>query len=509
MDSNKEKTIGEIRALEKNLMRLHTLEELEASPELLNELPEPERSMFLERRRALRDFVAENQQAMDALREELRETTATYNRIIQQATEITGRPKEEIEELLVNDPEVNSISFGDFVALSITDDEKLALDGLLATIIKKSREENRTAREIAQDLQEALESQTALVSFAWHGAVEATLLTSKKKAEIINGTAVISAPNDVRILVNEFDKLKGALSIGADKVLHVALMEFSRINNVSGKDPEIRSRRVTIPLKEYAALLKYDVKERHTTTSEEAQAEKKRVKMQLDNARRKIAKDIDVLYHISLEYYEDDGKFQKVRLLTSSGFENGMFEIAFSPEIADALAHSPVISQYDTKLLGLDERHPNAYKIMRKMLEYYNQTGNQRRNQNNRLKVETILKVTDLPSYEKVQATTRGHWQERIKEPLEENLEYLVKEGLLKEWKYTHSKGRDLTDQEVIEITKYEDFTKLLIEFEPVNKKDQSKRIAKKEEEDKKRKAAIMKEEAKIAAKKSAKKKKQ
>lgn len=317
---------------------------------------------------------------------------------------------------------------------------------------------------------------------------DALAYMSQKSAKIdnISGDATIDRFS-VQITIAKFRELKASLGISTDKLLSTALAVFARNNDFSKKAKEAKNRRVVIPLREYAKLLGYDVEERETHTPEEAKEEKRRVKTALDNARKKVRKDLDILYNLSFEWEERlHGKlesFSSVRLLTAKEYRGGNISITFTPEIADHLIERGLITQYNTRLLSWDERNPNPYYIMRKIEEYYNMDANQARGTHDRISIPALLAVTDLPSYEEVQRTDRGHWERRIKEPLEEALDSLTKEGILKSWEYTHAKGVPLTEEEAYSITSYPEYEKLYLLFTPADKVDHTERQEKRRQE--------------------------
>lgn len=316
-----------------------------------------------------------------------------------------------------------------------------------------------------------------------HGkATDALAFMSTKNADVdrITGTATINKFG-VQLAIIKLEELRTTLGISTDKLLSTAIATFTQQNDfrhLKGKTP---NREVAIPLREYAQLLGYDITK----------------KTQIDNARKAIKKDLDLIHASTLTWTEpikgSSSDFERVSLVTYTGIKNGLIKIAFSPEIANYLAERNLITQYPTKLLGISGRQPNAYYIGRKLAEHYNLDNNQIRGTHDRIGIPALLAVTDLPSYEEVQATDRGHWERRIKEPLEENLDILVKEGILKEWKYTHAKGIELTEEEAYNITSYDSFSKLYLRFNPADKVSHEERIetkrAKREEHRKKRKS--------------------
>lgn len=311
-----------------------------------------------------------------------------------------------------------------------------------------------------------------------HGkATDALAFMSSKNAEVnpVTKTGTINKFG-VQLAVLKLTELKATLGISTDKLLSTAIATFTQHNDFRHTQGKAPNREVAIPLKEYASLLGYDPNN----------------KSQLDNARKAIKKDLDLIHASTLTWEEPiKGKskdFERVSLVTYTGIKNGVIRIAFSPEIAQYLAERNLITQYPTKLLRISGRKPTAYYIGRKLAEHYNIDNNQIRGTHDRISIKKLLEVADLASYEEIQAKDRGHWVERIKEPLEQALDTLTQEEVLKDWKYTHAKGVELTEKEARNITSYEDFEKLYLQFTPADKVDHTERIEAKKEARQKRK---------------------
>lgn len=323
-----------------------------------------------------------------------------------------------------------------------------------------------------------------------HGkATDALALMSTRNAEVnrITGTATVKK-HDVKLDILKLEELKATLGISTDKLLSTAISAFTQQNDFQQykKGKELK-REVSIPLKEYAQLLGYDVEEHKTSTPEEEKAEKLRVKRQLDNIRRTIKKDLDMIHACTLEWKECiNGKeprdFDRVSLVTRTAIKGGQIQIAFSPEIASYLAERNLITQYPVKLLRIDGRKTTAYYIGRKIMEHYSIDNNWSRGTQDRISISKLLEATDLDRYEELQSKDRGHWVERIKEPLEKALDTLTQEGILEDWEYTHAKGVALTDEEAGNITSYSDFAKLYLLFTPADKLNCAERIQAKQE---------------------------
>lgn len=303
--------------------------------------------------------------------------------------------------------------------------------------------------------------------------------TKDIKKDPVSGTSTIKG-NSVELILK---KLEATLTMNTDKLLSYAMYQFTKQNDFRrAKKTKRPNLTVTFPLKEYAKLLGIDVEEHETATPEEAEKEKKRAKNQLDNFRKKIKKQLDDIYALSLNWKEfirgKEEDFEDLRIIYAKGIRKGQIKISFTPEIANYLITRNTITPYPTKLLGISGNQPTAYRIGRKLAEHYNIDNNQIRGTYNRLSIPKILDISGLPSYDElIEKKHARHWEERIKEPLEKALEVLIKEKILESWKYTHAKGIDLTDDEAYNIDSYDKFSKLYLQFEFIDKIDHTERI--------------------------------
>jgi len=324
--------------------------------------------------------------------------------------------------------------------------------------------------------------QSAYMLMAHGRATDTLAFMNTKNARIdrITGTATIEKQG-VRAVIENFEALRATLNMSTDKLLSTAISAFTENNDFShsaGKEPK---REVTISLADYARDLKYDIDEHETSTPEEARREKRRAKTQLDNARKAIKKDLLLLHALKLHWEErikgKNADFESVSLFTRVAIRNGEIKLYLTPELASYLVERNLLSWYPRKLLGLDNRQQTAYNIGVKLFRYYHIDNNQIRGTNDRISIPSLLAVTDLPTYEEVQKKDRGHWISRIKEPFERALDTLTQEEILKDWRYTHAKGIDLTEEEAYSITRYEDFANLYLRFTPEDKVDDTERI--------------------------------
>lgn len=311
----------------------------------------------------------------------------------------------------------------------------------------------------------------------------------------INGKAKIIS-GGLTIVFEDYQLIKGKRNINEVKLLNVAMAEFTKQNNYSKRNKKATNYRVSIPLDEYLIACGYNIEEKETNTPEEAAKEQKRAAYARKDGRKKLRKSLEVLSSQSLEWNEGpigsaDKNFAVTSMISGYSIKNGYILITISPDFGDLLMQSP-LTQYPTALLAIDERNPNAYRIGYVMTTHYNKDTNQIIGTANRLKAETLLKHTDLPTITTVQKQ-RKSWQERIKEPLEVALDELTKKEVLEDWEYTRAKGVKLADAEAMQITDYETFKDLYITYKLKDAPDHTARLArraKEKEENQQRKKA-------------------
>lgn len=289
---------------------------------------------------------------------------------------------------------------------------------------------------------------------------------------------------DIEAFIEKYGELRQSLSINTDKLLDKAIENFTlqhHTGNTTSIDPT-----VVIPIREYATELGYDITEHATSTPEEAEKEKKRASYQLKNARKDIKKNKDLLYAVSLDFTLKDEKGKEIlerrrRIIDEVDQDSENLVITFTLSFSRHLAEQHTLTTLPTCLRKIPATRPNAYYLGKKIAEHSFIYRNQKRGTDNLLKVSTLLGVTNLPSYEEVQRTDRGHWVERIKDRLENNLDILVEVGLLEKdgWTYAHSKGRELTKKELYNIVNnsYFDFADLYIAYKIKDKPYQQEQI--------------------------------
>ena len=316
----------------------------------------------------------------------------------------------------------------------------------------------------------------------------ATMAGSTIVENKLNNTGVVDT-GEVKLVIDKFTELSGTLGVSTHKLLSTAVASFTGLNHTGNKAREANYTAVNIPLKEYALYCGYDVEEHTTETPEEAKAEATRAENALKNARKKINKDLAILFSSSLSWKEKvrgkQGDYMDIRLIEAKGIKGGYITIKFSQTFSEYLVRLP-ITQYPVALLAVDERNNNAYSMGLKMAEHFNMDNNQRRETAQLLKVKTLLAFTTLPSIEDCKRLRRP-FTERIKEPFENALDELTRKGFLEDWEYSHPKGEAMTDEEATTFSNYKEWAETLIHFTLKDAPDHTARLEARAEEKKAR----------------------
>ena len=302
----------------------------------------------------------------------------------------------------------------------------------------------------------------------------------------LNNTGIVES-GEVKLVLDKINQLTGTLGVSTHKLLSTAIAQFTALNHTGKNAQKLAYLDIVLPLKGYAFNCGYDVMERETDSPEEALIEATRAENALKNARKKINKDLALLFASSLSWQEKvKGKpadYMDIRLIEAKGIRNGNICIRFTRTFGKYLIKLPQ-TQYPVALLAVDERNTNAYAMGYKMTEHFNMDNNQIRGTAQLLKVKTLLEVTSLPSIDAVRKQRR-RWEDRIKEPFETSLDALTKCGLLTDWEYTLSKGVPLTDEEATSFGSFEEWRDTLVKFTLADAPDHTARLERRAEEKK------------------------
>lgn len=242
-----------------------------------------------------------------------------------------------------------------------------------------------------------------------------------------------------------------------------AIQGLTAVNDTGhGKKRHLNTTKVCIPIREYATACGYPVD------------------ADLRNFTRKIKKDMLILRCMSIDIKkkingDPNVSWLNMGVVITAKTDRGYALVEFHPDLANALMTFP-LTQYSQGLFRIDNRNPNAYAIGYKMCIHGNNANNIKRGGDRVLKVENLLKQTNL-SIDGRGCKANG-WESRVKDKLEDALELLVKNNVIDGWHYRSDK----TDFRSIE-----EWENDYIEFELSNRCDHEARIAR--NSDKKKKA--------------------
>ena len=300
-----------------------------------------------------------------------------------------------------------------------------------------------------------------------------------------NGNATIEEEG-FKAFMRDYGKQKGGLSTGAKKLLDAGAIELTAVNHFRPKTGQAIITAVSISLEAYGRMRGYDLEPRTTSTPEEAEAEKKRLDNVMHEIRKRANAELALLYSLSLSWKEPGRKknadYKDVRVLQSKGIRGGYINMRFSEDMAAYLVHA-YIMQYPTALQALDEYTPRTYNVGYKLAYHHSNDNNRAKGTTNIISVKALLEACgDIPTYGEVQASRdRGHWERRIKDPLEAALEANLQSKVISSWEYCNGKRLPL-DKRQISIADYQTFMGLYVHFEMADEPDQSERLQRKAE---------------------------
>lgn len=299
------------------------------------------------------------------------------------------------------------------------------------------------------------------LTYQGNGTKEATLLLAAEVVRQVNR------------------KKSDQLGPGAHKLYITGLSQLLQRNKMSkgkGKN-KISSLDVHISLADLAARMGYDITSRATNSPEAAAAEKKRIKQEIDRARKEVQKSLQKLESARVTFTTSEGKKVTLPLVGATvdatdcndarghaGIRAGYIEFNIGAEIAALLADQP-LTFYHWAALAIDERHPNAYAIYERLMKQAANSNNQKAGTADRLGVDALLRYTDLPKIEDVRRDMRS-WRERILKPFLQNLNYLKAQGILRSWHFTQKRSEGPIKQEALRAADYEEFAAMNLHYE-------------------------------------------
>ncbi len=251
-----------------------------------------------------------------------------------------------------------------------------------------------------------------------------------RKGEINYFGRMIIENNGISLQIEDFSSIGKAFGITTHKLLCAGLIWFTKQNHI-GDDGDSKNE-ILIPLRRYAFLCG------HKGVIAKDENDRRRATESLQTVRKQVAKDLQLLLNSSVKWQESTrGKKENYEcpILLDGKIKYGYIYMTFSDQFAHYLKHRR-ITEYPEALFSVDNRKPNAYRIGQLLAcQYYNK--NNRKDGNfNKLRVQTLLAYTNLPTIETVRKERGSTWRGRIKEPLEKALNELVEKGVISKWEF-------------------------------------------------------------------------
>jgi hypothetical protein len=328
----------------------------------------------------------------------------------------------------------------------------------------------------------------------------------EKKDSIAKTITLFTDNKDGALSATILDSYRSGLTMSTDKLLRHILTVFTNANHTGAEGARVlKTQDIIFSEDEYYRLRGYkiDVNIEEGATPEEIEKAKRRARKNKSIARKELEKDLEILATIPISWIEKgtssedkqykDRPYLNINVIGDRGIRNGYVYTNLGRVFSQYAIRLP-IGQTSKALMSLDGKKPNAYAVGTKLVDHYFNDNNLRTNKAQLLKVKTLLKETALPTIEEVKAH-KWSWINRIKEPFENILDSLGGDykdeklktqrgcGLLEDWKYCHSKGVLLSDEERESLntkTSYKDFedwANLLILFTLKDTPDQTERL--------------------------------
>lgn len=248
------------------------------------------------------------------------------------------------------------------------------------------------------------------------------------------------------------------------KLLDIITIEFTKNNGYKCEKINVAT---TLELFDIAKKLGYKVESEVKETDEEREKEEIRSKSAIDQARREINKDLDVLFSLTLSWIPVGKKKSKrnyldMRLIQSKEFKNGVYKIMLGNLFAEYLVNS-YLNKYPLSLLKTNDKNSVVYQLGMKLVAHYNINSITKNSSGDKLKISSILEsVGNLKNYESL--NDKKHWKRYIKNQIENSLQQLIELGIVSKWEYQKKGGIPVTDEELEKI-KYSDYENLYLYF--------------------------------------------
>lgn len=251
----------------------------------------------------------------------------------------------------------------------------------------------------------------------------------RTKKDLISGLTIVTDPSGGLKL---FSEIEHELGVFTQKTFHYLTLLLTKQVTYK-KEVEAAQLRVSGQIDEFMSACGIPI----TPSSR-------------DKTRKQLNKSLNYLYEVSFDYKDWDGTpNSRTRLISHLPIiKNNEIKVTFSLELAEILANS-FIMQYSEKLLMIDNRNPNAYRLGLYLNQLFSNFSNQRRRRNNIVSVKSALvSCVGIPTEEEVRLSNARSLTHRIIVPFEKALDALSEGGVLT-WEYCNAKGNPLTDEQI------------------------------------------------------------
>lgn len=297
------------------------------------------------------------------------------------------------------------------------------------------------------------------------------------KADSFTKKAVIKTKDGHKFTIEHFDKLLKALSTPAKKILSAAIIYLASVNYYNTQNVTATAE---IPLIEFGEKCGYQLTPRTMPTPEEQIAENKAVQQRIKDFKKDVRRDLRDIKSVTWTAEETKGRnrgdYSEISIISSHRIINGLIIINFDVDAAAYLAKS-YLMQHPNALFAVDNRNPNAYVLGYKIAQHNSMDVNVAKGTNNTLSVESLLTAApEIQSIEELKAKGQRNWKDKIKRPLENSLNELIKVGVLRKWEYRDpTTGKTYTSDTAQPMT-WAQYSRLMVDFIIINAPDQSKR---------------------------------
>lgn len=295
--------------------------------------------------------------------------------------------------------------------------------------------------------------------------------------------AVFTTKDGHKITIDHFDKLLRGLSTPAKKILNTSIMFLTATNyyNADRVTPIVE-----IPLIEYGERCGYQLTPRKMATPEEQAAENKAVDKRIKEFKKAVRNDLrdikEQSWTAAITKGRNTGDYKDMTIISSHGIINGQIRIVFDMDAATFLVNGYVM-QHPMALLAVDNRNPNAYALGYKIAQHNSMDTNAAKGTNNTLSVESLLAAApEIQTIDDLKAKGQRNWKDKIKRPLENALNELVKVRVLNRWEYRDpATGTTYTPETAQKLT-WAQYIRLMVDFVMINAPDQTARRSAKAE---------------------------